>query len=97
MSLRATNGSVAISLCNDEKAFALAMAILSGGASFILTVLSVFTGWAREFFELIAPFHPGYTHTLLGALISAFWMFIYGLVAGALFSSVYNFLLKEKE
>jgi hypothetical protein len=79
------------------KAFSLAMAILSGGASFILTALSVFTGWAREFFELIAPFHPGYTHTFLGALISALWMFIYGLVAGALFATVYNTLLKGKE
>lgn len=77
------------------KAFALAMAILSGGASFILTVLSVLTGFAREFFELIAPFHPGYTHTLLGALISAFWMFVYGYILGAAFVFIYNFLAKE--
>ncbi|MBI4685521.1 MAG: hypothetical protein HY755_10015 [Nitrospirae bacterium] len=78
------------------KAFALTMAILSGGASFILTVLSVFTGWAREFFELIAPFHPGYTHTISGVFISTFWMFIYGLVTGVLFAAVYNTLLKGK-
>lgn len=77
------------------KAFALAMAILSGGSSFILTVLSVLTGFAREFFELIAPFHPGYTHTLLGALISAFWMFIYGYVIGAVFVRIYNAIAKE--
>lgn len=79
------------------KAFALAAAILSGGASFILTMLSVVTGFAREFFELIAPFHPGYSHTILGAIISAFWMFIYGYVIGALFAAVYNTLLKGKE
>ncbi len=79
------------------KAFALAAAILSGGASFILTILSVVTGFAREFFELIAPFHPGYSHTILGAIISAFWMFIYGYVIGALFAAVYNTLLKGKE
>ena len=79
------------------KAFALTASIMSGGLSLILNVLSVLTGYAREFFEIIAPFHPGYTHTILGALISAFWMFIYGLIAGALFAAVYNTLLKGKE
>lgn len=81
----------------NVKAFALTAAILAGAGSFVLTLLSVLTGFAKEFFELIAPFHPGYTHTVSGVFISAFWMFIYGLVAGALFSSVYNSLLKEKE
>lgn len=81
----------------NVKAFALTTAILSGVGSFLLTLLSVSTGFAREFFEIIAPFHPGYSHTFLGALISAFWMFIYGLIAGALFSSIYNSLLKKQE
>jgi hypothetical protein len=81
----------------NVKAFALTTAILSGTGSFLLTLLSVLTGFAREFFDIIAPFHPGYSHTFLGALISAFWMFIYGLIAGALFSSIYNSLLKKQE
>jgi hypothetical protein len=81
----------------NVKAFALTAAILSGAGSFLLTLLSVLTGFAREFFDIIAPFHPGYSHTFLGALISAFWMFIYGLIAGALFSSIYNSLLKKQE
>lgn len=80
----------------DVKAFALTVAILSGGGSFILTLLSVLTGLAVEFFEIIAPFHPGYTHSVTGAFISGFWMFIYGLAAGALFALVYNALLKRK-
>ena len=79
------------------KAFALTAAILSGAGSFALTLLSVLTGYAKEFFELIAPFHPGYSHTIVGAFISSFWMFIYGLIAGALFAAVYNTLLKGKE
>jgi hypothetical protein len=81
----------------NGKAFALTAAILLGASSFLLTLLSVFTGFAKEFFDIIAPFHPGYSHTFLGALISAFWMFIYGLVAGALFSSIYNSLLSKRE
>ena len=81
----------------NTKAFALAAAILSGVISFLLTLISVLTGFAKEFFDIIAPFHPGYSHTFLGALISALWMFIYGLVVGALFSSIYNSLLGKRE
>lgn len=77
------------------KAFALTTAILSGILSLILNVLSVLTGWAREFFELIAPFHPGYNHTISGAFISTFWMFIYGFVLGAVFVLIYNSIAKE--
>ena len=79
----------------NTKAFALAAAILSGVISFLLTLISVLTGFAKEFFDIIAPFHPGYSHTFLGALISAFWMFIYGLVVGAFFSSIYNFINRK--
>ncbi len=79
----------------NVKAFALTTAILSGTGSFLLTLLSVLTGFAREFFELIAPFHPGYSHTILGALISGIWMFIYGYALGALFALIYNSIKGE--
>lgn len=77
------------------KAFALTIAIISAGLSLILNLLSVLTGWAKEFFELIAPFHPGYSHTLTGALISTSWMFIYGYIFGAVFALLYNSICKE--
>jgi len=79
----------------NAKAFALTAAILLGVGSFLLTLLSVLTGFAMGFFDIIAPFHPGYSHTVWGAVISAFWMTIYGLVAGFLFSTIYNAILKE--
>jgi hypothetical protein len=81
----------------NTKAFALTTAILSGAGSFALTLLSVLTGFAREFFELIAPFHPGYSHAISGVFISTFWMFVYGLIVGVLFSSLYNSFLRGKE
>jgi len=79
----------------NAKAFALTTAILLGIGSFALTLLSVLTGFAKEFFEIIAPFHPGYSHTVWGAFISAFWMTVYGLIAGFLFSTIYNAISKE--
>jgi len=82
----------------NGKAFALAAAILSGVASFLLTLLSVLTGFAEEFFDIIAPFHPGYSpykHSFIGALISGIWMFIYGYILGVVFTLLYNSLVKE--
>jgi len=82
----------------NGKAFALAAAILSGVASFLLTLLSVLTGFAEDFFDIIAPFHPGYSpykHSFIGALISGIWMFIYGYILGAVFALLYNSLVKE--
>ena len=79
----------------NGKAFALAAAILSGVASFLLTLLSVLTGFAKEFFDIIAPFHPGYSHSFLGALISSFWMFLDRLIIGTLFPFIYNPLVKK--
>lgn len=79
----------------NVKAFALSAALISGTLSLVLNILSVLTGWAKEFFELIAPFHPGYSHTFLGVLISTFWMTVYGLIAGFLFSTIYNSILKK--
>lgn len=79
------------------KAFALTAAIMAGSLSLALNILSVITGFAAEFFLLIAPFHPGYSHTLLGAFISAFWMFIFGYILGAVFVSIYNSLIKKGE
>jgi len=63
----------------NARAFALAAAILSGVVSFLLTLLSVLTGFAKDFFDVIAPFHPRYSpykHSFIGALVSGIWMFI---------------------
>jgi hypothetical protein len=82
----------------NVKAFALAAAILLGVTSFLLTLLSVFTGFAKEFFDIIAPFHPGYIsykHFFIGALISGIWMFVYGYILGTVFTLLYNSLVKE--
>lgn len=82
----------------NVKAFVLAAAILSGAVSFLLTLLSVLTGFAKEFFDIIAPFHPGYSpykHSFIGALISGIWMFVYGYIISAGFAFLYNSLVKE--
>ena len=79
----------------DVKAFTLASGIVSGISSLVVILFAVLTGRGLQFLEMVAAFHPGYTPTVLGAVISAIWMLIYGLIVGALFAFVYNFFAKE--
>lgn len=77
------------------KPFALASGIVSGISSLVVILFAVLTERGLQFLEMVAAFHPGYTPTVLGAVISAIWMLIYGLIVGALFAFVYNFFAKE--
>lgn len=79
----------------DVKAFTLASGVVSGIISLIVALYVVLTGRGLRFMEMLAPFHPGYTPTVLGAVISAIWMLIYGLIVGALFAYIYNSFSKE--
>ena len=79
----------------DVKAFTLASGTVSGISSLVVALFVVLTGRGLQFLEMVAAFHPGYTPTVLGAVISAIWMLIYGLIVGAMFAFVYNFFAKE--
>lgn len=79
----------------DVKAFALASGVVSGIISLVVALFVVLTERGLKFLEMVAAFHPGYTPTVLGAVISAIWMLIYGLIVGALFAYVYNSFAKE--
>jgi hypothetical protein len=79
----------------DVKGFALASGIVSGISNLVVTLFAVMTGQGLQFFEILAPFHPGYSPTILGAIIASIWMVIYGLIVGALFAYIYNYFAKE--
>lgn len=79
----------------DVKGFALASGIVSGISNFVVTLFAVMTGQGLQFFEILAPFHPGYSPTISGAIIASIWMVIYGLIVGALFAYIYNYFAKE--
>ena len=61
----------------------------------VATLFAVMTGQGLQFFEILAPFHPGYSPTIFGAIIASIWMVIYGLIVGALFAYIYNYFAKE--
>ena len=79
----------------NVKGFALASGIVSGISNLVVTLFAVMTGQGLQFFEILAPFHPGYSPTIAGAVIASLWMVIYGLIVGALFAYIYNYFAKE--
>jgi len=76
----------------DVKASALTAALVSFLVSLAMVLYSVLTGKGRKYFEILAPFHPGYSHSIHGAFVTAGWMFIYGYIIGGMFARIYNLL-----
>lgn len=74
----------------DVKALALALGIVFGIFSLALGLVAVLTGVGLSFLNLMGDLHPGYSPTVLGVVIMAFWMFVYGLIGGGLFTVIYN-------
>lgn len=79
----------------DVKALALSAGILSGLCSFIIGIISVWSGVGLEFLNLVGWLHPGYSPTYFGIVIMTAWMFIYGLIGGAFFAFMYNLFAKN--
>ena len=75
----------------NVKALSVAIGIVIGLASLIVGEAAVFTGVGLDYVNIAGPLHPGYSPTPLGAFIMAIWMFIFGLIGGALVAVIYNY------
>jgi hypothetical protein len=74
----------------NVKALSIASGIVIGLASLVVGEAAVLTGVGLDYVNITGPLHPGYSPTPLGALVMAIWMFIYGLIGGALVAVIYN-------
>ena len=81
----------------NVKALALASGIVIGAFSLVVSEAAVLTGIGLDYVSITGPLHPGYSPTPLGAVILAFWMFIYGLIGGALLAYIYNYFAKGEK
>jgi len=76
----------------NVKAFALAFAFWWGFGLFFLTWWVIaFDGPTAEM-TLIGRLYRGYTITPAGSLIGLVWAFFDGLIGGAIFAWLYNFI-----
>jgi hypothetical protein len=74
------------------KAFALTCGIIWGLGLFLLTWWIIAFEGATGDVTLIGRVYRGYTISPIGSFIGFIWAFIDGLIAGALFAWLYNFI-----
>ena len=70
--------------------------IIWGGSLFLLTLISLPTGFAEKFLNLFQNVYPGYGIGLPGALAGLFLGFLDGFIALYLFGLIYNWLNDKK-
>jgi len=74
----------------NQRAFALSAGIIWGLSVFIATIWLVIIGSAGTTIALLHKFYWGYSVSIGGAFIGLIWGFIDGLIAGLIFSWIYN-------
>lgn len=79
----------------DAKKLGLAGGIIWGVVLFLITLISVCTGYATEFLNLIISIYPGFSITYAGSLVGLVYGFVDGFIALFLLGWIYNGLLKK--
>ncbi|MEW6409969.1 MAG: bacteriophage holin [Nitrospirota bacterium] len=74
----------------------IAIGIVWGGSIFITTFISYYTGYAKEFLEVLAvSIYPGYKITPARSFLGLIYGFIDGFIAGGLVGLIYNKLTRR--
>lgn len=74
----------------DAKSFALSGGIMWGLGMFVLTLLSLWTGYAAGFLALMAIIYPGYSISFVGSLVGMVYGFVDCFVGLYVFAWLYN-------
>ncbi|MBI5025670.1 MAG: bacteriophage holin [Nitrospirae bacterium] len=76
-------------------ALGIALGIVWGGALFVTTWLSYYTGYGKLFLEVLAQsIYPGYTISPIGSFLGLIYGFVDGLISAALIGLIYNKITK---
>ena len=70
--------------------------ILWGITVFIMTVISIYTGYATEFLNILSGVYIGYTITWWGSVLALIYGFIDGFIGFLLLAWLYNILRTKK-
>ncbi len=77
-------------------ALGLSLGIVWGGALFITTWLSYFTGYGKLFLDaLVGSIYPGYTISPVGSFLGLVYGFVDLLIMGILVGWIYSRFVKE--
>jgi len=76
-------------------ALGIALGVVWGGALFLTTWLSYFTGYGRFFLVAIPQsLYPGYAISPSGSFLGLIYGFVDGFISGALIGWIYNKVVK---
>lgn len=76
-------------------ALGVALGVVWGGALFITTWMSYYTGYGKLFLEVLAQsIYPGYTISPIGSFLGLFYGFLDGLISATLIGWIYNKIAK---
>jgi hypothetical protein len=74
----------------NARSLGLSIGILWAVVLFLMTVLSLYTGYAAGFLEMMAGVYPGFRLSWPGAFIGLVMGFIDGFIGGYLVAWLYN-------
>lgn len=82
----------------NARAWGIAFGLLLGGGLFIATLVLVLRGGENpgQHLGLLRIFFPGYTISVVGAIIGFIYAFVVGYAFGRLVGSAYNFLVRPR-
>lgn len=79
------------------KALGFAAGIIWGVAVFLLTLISIGSGYADKALKGVASIYPGYSVTIGGSFIGLVYGFVDGFVTAVIFGLIYNAFVKEQK
>lgn len=74
----------------NAKGLGIAAGILWSILLFLMTVLSIYTGYAAGFLKILASIYPGYGISWPGAFLGIIFGFIDGFIGGYILAWLYN-------
>ncbi len=78
------------------KALALSCGILWALCLFLVTLISLATGYADALLEVVASIYPGYSVSALGLILGLFYAFVDGAIAALIFGWLYNLFVGKQ-
>lgn len=80
----------------NPKAFGLTAGIIWGLAVLVTTLISISTGYATMFLNIIVSIYPGYSISPLGSIIGLVYGFADASIGFYIFARIYNWLEAKK-
>lgn len=78
------------------KALALSCGILWALCLFLVTLISLVTGYADALLEVVASIYPGYSVSAVGLILGLIYGFVDGAIAALIFGWVYNLFVGKQ-